>query len=1102
VCVKKPYAAFVDAFDSLLSSILRNRANETDRIQSIRDALDGDEYSQHLLLDIMPQLTKILSDSVALAGTGQHRVHSSSTTSSKRFYQNSRPFSLRQDFGNNDSSKALPRHSGNVNGGGIIEQRHQFRYLFLAFVRAVCNGQPHPIILVLDDLQWADVSSLELLKAICQDSESTNLIIIGAYRSQNLAYDNHSLKATLNYLRESTSMENRYFDLFLGNFKPNDLNDFVAASLELSPKKTRALSDVIMRKTNGNIFHVKEFLKHLESEKLLWYDLATCHWKWDVEQISGSTDLSENVIDLVTSRILELPEFAISILKIASCLWFSFDVHILEFIVFQARAKLQNPQPINEKSLLSFGVMEANLKVDVATQTQVNHSLELASEKGLLDRMGDTGFKFSHDKVREATYKLIQKGEERNHQHYIIGEILWQMYHSKRSQQWMLFSSVDQLNKISSQISTQDLRLHLAKVNLEAAECATSLSSFLPATAYVKAGLEFLGNSRWKDHYDLCLKLYTKLAALQSSLGFAAETANAIEEAVRNAKSFDDKLPLLTTLIESLSVQGKLNESLDLGFDVLEGLGEYFPKTEELSFKRYVRNDSESTAALLKSRTDATILALPLLSDQKKQFVLRILNLMIDPAFHTGQLSRLYLIINRMVRISLLNGLGRPSGVAFALYGFSLNSKDGNRRKSYEYGRLALTLQERLQAPEYDCRVLTYVYVLLNHWQEPLGKSLTPLLIAHHAGMSSGDIDYAFQAAGAYLTLYWYSGRILDKGLSDAQRFTNQMIDYNQEKAMTIYKPLFQCMWNMASDNNDWRAAVLLKGDFISDTEFEEKKFANTTMMSYQMQLAYYFGDIDLAEAISSKLQEVSKSFNAHYLFVARLYFFGLIALRVAMDSRGRRRRKQINISQKIIKEMEQWTRHGGLNCLNKLLLLKAEYSACQLICATQERLGCLRRTGDLDFRSVQKEYDVAIVTSTRTGFRNDAALAAERAYEFCSWHGHLSPNQKYDETFLARSYFAQSCRFYCEWGALAKVNQLLQSASNQDWQLDLDDVAQDTAGTNSFEQRRTVDHTRLGLSHLDKSDKTKHHTFFATTNASDASNDQNVRILRLQATP
>ena len=111
---------------------------------------------------------------------------------------------------------------------------------------------------------------------------------------------------------------------------------------------------------------------------------------------------------------------------------------------------------------------------------------------------------------------------------------------------------------------------------------------------------------------------------------------------------------------------------------------------------------------------------------------------MIDPAFHTGEMQKLHLIINRMVRISIVHGLGDTTGVAFALYGFSLESKDGDRRENFQYGKLAVLLQEKLKASEYDCRVLVYVYVLLNHWQEPLQKSLEPLLSAHSVGMEKG----------------------------------------------------------------------------------------------------------------------------------------------------------------------------------------------------------------------------------------------------------------------------------------------------------------------------------------------------------------------------
>jgi hypothetical protein len=225
-----------------------------------------------------------------------------------------------------------------------------------------------------------------------------------------------------------------------------------------------------------------------------------------------------------------------------------------------------------------------------------------------------------------------------------------------------------------------------------------------------------------------------------------------------------------------------------------------------------------------------------------------------------------------------------------------------------------------------------------------------------------------------------------------------EMKDYKQDKALTIYLPLFQCMLNMTGKLEE---ALLLKGEAISDVEFEEKKFANTTLMSYQMQLAYYFGDMELAEQVATKLHEVSKSFNAHYLFVARLFFFGMIALRLAMDATGeRRKRQQLKIARKVIKEMEQWTRHGGLNCLHKLLILKAELQAFEF--AAPDHWWARKKCKvSYNFESVRAAFDTAIAVSTRTGFRNDAAVASERASAFfrrCDsifWQIHINPKHQ-----------------------------------------------------------------------------------------------------------
>ncbi|CAB9511807.1 Protein tyrosine kinase [Seminavis robusta] len=996
---RKPYAAFVGAFRDLIASLKRHCHEECDRIAAIQKAVNDHKQSS-VLFDIIPNLKDLMEeeDDDAAKKTASEGSH---------FFRRS---SIEKNNNNNTISATTKQSTGSSR---MLQRIHELHFQFKAFVRAACAGGP--VILFCDDLQWADQSSLELLKALASDGSSRNLLIIGAYRGHEIEQnENHPLSWCINHLKNEEYLPaERLYELELSDFPLGDLNLFVADSLELAPEKTMSLSQVVWSKTHGNVFYSKQFLQELVDKELITFDFAYFRWKWETELIAGATDLSENVVEMVAARIRQLPPSVIQILKIASCLWYSFDVTVLEYIVVHSEERIKERRR-SLKRLATATPFLSEQGVQVKDQSKVMQGLQAAKEQGLLDQTGANGYKFGHDRIREAVYSIIEEGEERDALHIVIGELLWYMFHdSTKSQQWMLFSAVDQLNKVSHRFQKSDAGqgLELAKVNLEAAECAMGVSAFLPAIDYLKSGLQFLGDNPWEDvaNYRFCLTMHSKLAALEASVGHTEESEKLIQGTLQHAECFEDKLPLYVTKVESLGVQGKLKEALTLAYEVLEGLGEAFPQnTTGKRFQRAVQSDTSLTQKLLSKHNDATILALPLLQDSRKQYALKIMNLLVDSAFHLGEMMQLFLIINRMIRISLEYGLGDVSGVAFALYGFSLNSPNGDRMENYRYGKLALLLQERLAAKEWECRVLVFVYVLLNHWVEPLQKSLNPLLAAHSAGMQHGDIDYAVQASGAFLTLYWYSGNDLNFGVDEMRRFSAQMKDYKQEKALAIYLPLFQCLLNMTGPASD---AALLCGEAISQAEYEEKKFTNSTIMSYQMQLSYYFNDMERAEELSTSLQKVSKSFNAHYLFVARQFFFGLISLRVAMDSKGKKRRRNIAVANRVIKEMEQWTQRGGINCLQKLLILNAEQKALNFL--RQGRF-CSKKEA---VESVREAFDISIATAIRSGFPNDAALACERAAAFLD-----RCNQ---DAYWVQSYASRAVEYYKLWGANAKVDQL-----------------------------------------------------------------------------
>ena len=248
----------------------------------------------------------------------------------------------------------------------------------------------------------------------------------------------------------------------------------------------------------------------------------------------------------------------------------------------------------------------------------------------------------------------------------------------------------------------------------------------------------------------------------------------------------------------------------------------------------------------------------------------------------------------------------------------------------------------------------------------------------------------------------------LKTGVEDMRKFLAQMKEYKQEKALRIYSPLLQCMLNMSGESQD---PVVLTGEAVSQKDYNEQKFTNGIIMSYQLQLAYYFGNMQLAEEMSAKLQQMGTAFNAHYLYVVRKFFFGLIALRVAFDGSGTKQRKNIAVAKRVIKEMEQWTRHGGLNCLHKVLILRAELKAFDFI----HRGYRFSRKAPIE--SVRGAYDIAISTSVRSGFCNDAALACERASVFFE--------RSKEDQYWADSYRSRAIDYYKLWGARPKIAQL-----------------------------------------------------------------------------
>jgi len=285
---------------------------------------------------------------------------------------------------------------------------------------------------------------------------------------------------------------------------------------------------------------------------------------------------------------------------------------------------------------------------------------------------------------------------------------------------------------------------------------------------------------------------------------------------------------------------------------------------------------------------------------------------------------------------------------------------------------------------------------LIVHWKEPLPKTLDRLMDGYDVGMLNGDIEMAFTCAGIYLQHFYYCGLPLQSAVKDIREYCGQMKEYQQNKELRQAQPLWQTMLNLMGEASH---PTILTGDAMDQDEFESGNIGVIVMTSYRMQLAYYFGDYELAETCMKTLRPQSGGFTAPYFQVARRFFFALISLGLARkESSAKQCKAYLKQAKADIEWIKERVAKGGINCLHKLMILEAELHSY---------------TKQKDIRQL---YDKAIMTANRNGFKQDNALANELAGVFCL--------ESYD-LYWATFYLERACWTYNQWGAFGKVNQL-----------------------------------------------------------------------------
>ena len=572
-------------------------------------------------------------------------------------------------------------------------RRQRLHFLVRRFFSLVCtSNNSQPVILVLDDLQWADVSSLRLLVNLATDRELGGLLLCGCYRDNEVNAD-HQLMHSLSEIKKNKGFPVSH--IHIGNLSLDTVNSLISDLLSFVETKTADLASVVYEKTGGNPFFVKQFISALNEKKLLSYNVGTTSWVYDVEAIRSGMNVADNVKDLLIDTLKnQLPPEAQNILQLAACLGSTFDEEIVRVVASSLSNISEDGDVAKDAHDCSPEMLFLAAPCDGES---VAENLDLCVKSGLLLEIGQEGtsrqFKFAHDHIQDAAYGL-SSDVECDLLSLMVGNALVKGLSEAKAEEY-LFITVFLWNRGVKFISHSSMRrVDAAYLNLRAGIKAMEMAAFSSAVVFLQSGIEAIQKSEmeatcWISHKDLMVGLYTTLADAEFSYGDQESMRQCIETILSQEHlALSDQLPAHSTLLRSLGAQNRLEEALESSLQLLAKMGVRLPRK---SLKFAIVWDLLKTKHLLSRHSISSLLELPEMEDFQKVCAMRIMDNLLAYAYAIN--TDLMVVTSlKMVRWSVKYGLCRHSPPVFAVYGMLMVGVLGKSKQGHAYGKLALSM--------------------------------------------------------------------------------------------------------------------------------------------------------------------------------------------------------------------------------------------------------------------------------------------------------------------------------------------------------------------------------------------------------------------------
>jgi len=851
----EPYEGFVEAFTQFVE-IVQDRENG---VANVRQAMMENgidlEREGKMLSDTIPAMEHILVIQEPQESVGDPAVTQQTSVGDGN---------LQSKYIPNECSAAALR----------------FKHVFRSFIQAVTSPS-YPLVLVMDDLHWADEASLELLRFLLEDSLLENVLFVVTFRS-DMTENIKKLSAFSSNLVESSI---NVTDINIEALECMDIQVLLGKELRMDQDEATNLALCIHKHTGGNGFHVWEVLRFIHKQNILQYDLGHCDC--DFQSVEQLLTEIRDMDRLVLSKLAGIPEHVLELIKIASCLGSKVDPEILQYF---------DSQPIET----------------VLKQATINDTFVHDEKRN--------SWSFAHDVVQETIYKRMIEPGERVGFHYRIGRKLWRALDEEKLGDFII-PVLGQLLIASDLWDDERERIAVARLCLSAGLKGVSLSTFRTALFYLHKGIVLLGLDAWEDNYELWLELHSAAAEVASSLGDHISTYEHAETVVKHANSFHDTLRASTARIRALGNRGDHRQAVDECLEFLEKLG------IEISLK-----PSKASVALkwwmllrrLKSRSNESILRLPDMTNPEHLAAMQVLNLMfVGAGFASDEMSPL--IPLKMIQLTLDHGLSSVSCVGFALLGYVMAGMGRDPDEGYRFGQLGFAIYERFAARAFLARLTALYFDGIHCWKHPAREMFGSLWNAYRVGLETGDVEFALLCAGLpSLSKFDIEPLpLVDKEMGNDRE---RMVLHQQFSFDLITRPVQQSAQNLMGRSDD---PTILRGEVFDDElakkAEQEMHPAHFWAKTHEVLLCCLFEKYTKAKECAAVSMEIPKrDYGPLHSSVAT---FACAFAHVA-DARERKQRHAARMAKRGSQTLYRWSLHSSENYLGKHLLLEAELAA------------------------------------------------------------------------------------------------------------------------------------------------------------------------------